>query len=462
MARAVALLLGGNHADAEPELAGATMTSVTLLRQEGDDAPTVIDVTARGGGAASVQQGQAAGAATAIRRCFERRRLVLQSGGDAAANHESGRRRRSCICCAEGLRAIICGATYAMWWCYEERTAVLLAVDGGATGRNQDASSKGRRCWKPLAVVLVAPATVGGSTGDGGSQHPGWPMEASAAAGDSTGDSGSQMLQRVAAGDAKVVRPSCKCRVVNATKRGMAATNPGGGASGAQRWCCRRLAGGASSSEWWCYERLVGLLLDGAIGAASNHGGAPAVGSEALVSGLLAGRVRGQAGRESLVRPCESFSGKGGLFSLVRTDTCQLLYPERQGQKLRRLLNLLGCRDPEIMTPSHSRSALPSDPVDQPDSTSDNREDVVSKEAEDGDEVDDNMTLGKYKANKWSVIKLKPRKPRDDRFTLDAYARKPARKARKKAVVESDDEDEVEHRQKIPPRRGGKSKRGRK
>ncbi|KAM0846513.1 hypothetical protein ACQ4PT_055630 [Festuca glaucescens] len=136
-------------------------------------------------------------------------------------------------------------------------------------------------------------------------------------------------------------------------------------------------------------------------------------------------------------------------------------FVKRQGQKLRRLSNLLGCRDPEITMPSHSRSASPSDPVDEPDSTSGNHEDEVSNEAEGEDEVDDNMPLGKYKANKRSVIKLKPRKERNDRFTPDAYAKEPARKARKKAVVESDDDDDMEPCRKIPPRRGGKSKRAR-
>ena len=35
---------------------------------------------------------------------------------------------------------------------------------------------------------------------------------------------------------------------------------------------------------------------------------------------------------------------------------------QRQARKLRRLLNLLGCRDPEIDEPSASRSGTPSDP----------------------------------------------------------------------------------------------------
>ena len=36
---------------------------------------------------------------------------------------------------------------------------------------------------------------------------------------------------------------------------------------------------------------------------------------------------------------------------------------QRQGQKLRRLSNLFGCRDPEYVSPERSRSATPSDPT---------------------------------------------------------------------------------------------------
>ena len=36
---------------------------------------------------------------------------------------------------------------------------------------------------------------------------------------------------------------------------------------------------------------------------------------------------------------------------------------QRQGQKLRRLSNLIGCRDSEYVSPEQSRSATPSDPA---------------------------------------------------------------------------------------------------
>ena len=39
---------------------------------------------------------------------------------------------------------------------------------------------------------------------------------------------------------------------------------------------------------------------------------------------------------------------------------------QRQGQKLRRLSNLFGCRDPEYVSPERSRSATPSDPTSDP------------------------------------------------------------------------------------------------
>ncbi|KAM0903100.1 hypothetical protein ACQ4PT_018894 [Festuca glaucescens] len=139
-------------------------------------------------------------------------------------------------------------------------------------------------------------------------------------------------------------------------------------------------------------------------------------------------------------------------------------FVKRQGQKLRRLSNLLGCRDPEITTPSHSRSASPSDHDDETNSNSSARDDEVSDEAEgehEVDEEDEEVPLGKYVKNKRSAYKLKPRKERQDRYTPDAYAKAPARKARKKAVIESDEEEHMEPRQKIPPRRGGKTKRAR-
>ncbi|KAK1670458.1 hypothetical protein QYE76_058617 [Lolium multiflorum] len=128
-------------------------------------------------------------------------------------------------------------------------------------------------------------------------------------------------------------------------------------------------------------------------------------------------------------------------------------FVKRQGQKLR------------IMTPSQSRSVSPSDQDDANNSNSTARDEEVSDEAgseHEVDEDDEDVPLGKYVKKNRSAYKLKPRKERQDRYTPDAYAKAPAaRKARKKAVIESDEEEHMEPRQKIPPRRGGKTKRAR-
>jgi hypothetical protein len=61
---------------------------------------------------------------------------------------------------------------------------------------------------------------------------------------------------------------------------------------------------------------VAGLLLDWVVDAAANHGGVPAVGGGALVSGLPAGRVGGEAGKKRLIQPAmrEPF-GDGYFFS---------------------------------------------------------------------------------------------------------------------------------------------------
>ncbi|KAM0823293.1 hypothetical protein ACQ4PT_070966 [Festuca glaucescens] len=140
---------------------------------------------------------------------------------------------------------------------------------------------------------------------------------------------------------------------------------------------------------------------------------------------------------------------------------------KRYGRRLRRLGNLLGCRDPKIATPSHSRSGSPPHP-------SPHLKDTTSANVEDS-EVEDDMTLGAYTQNVRSAYMLKPRRG-ITRYTLDDYVNRG-----KKALVDSDDEppkrstlwrmrnDEEEdepdpevHR-KIPPRRGrGPRTRGKK
>nr|XP_051189997.1 uncharacterized protein LOC127303290 [Lolium perenne] len=112
-----------------------------------------------------------------------------------------------------------------------------------------------------------------------------------------------------------------------------------------------------------------------------------------------------------------------------------------------------------------NQSASPSDQDDANNSNSSARDEEVSDEAEgehEVDEDDEEVPLGKYVKNKWFAYKLKPRKERQDRYTPDAYAKAlAARKARKKAIIESDEEEHMEPSQKIPSRRGGKTKRAR-
>nr|XP_045086338.1 uncharacterized protein LOC123494505 [Aegilops tauschii subsp. strangulata] len=78
---------------------------------------------------------------------------------------------------------------------------------------------------------------------------------------------------------------------------------------------------------------------------------------------------------------------------------------QRQGQKLRRLSNLSGCRDPEYVSPERSRSATPSDPASgQSHGEPFTDEDVGGVTQE----VADDMTLGTYRAR--SAYELKPRR----------------------------------------------------
>ncbi|XBJ19776.1 hypothetical protein VPH35_010710 [Triticum aestivum] len=78
---------------------------------------------------------------------------------------------------------------------------------------------------------------------------------------------------------------------------------------------------------------------------------------------------------------------------------------KRQAKKLRRLSNLLGCRDPEYDEPSDSRSGTPSDPAPH-------------HEGDDGDELDDDMTLADAQAR--SAYVFKARQPRR-RYTPNDY-----------------------------------------
>ncbi|KAM3211852.1 hypothetical protein ACQJBY_065147 [Aegilops geniculata] len=91
--------------------------------------------------------------------------------------------------------------------------------------------------------------------------------------------------------------------------------------------------------------------------------------------------------------PVGKSDGEGALRAFIK----------RHGQKLRRLSDLFGCRDPEYVSPERSRSATPSDPTSyHGDPLEDEDVGVVTQE------VDDDMTLGTNQV--WSAYELKPRK----------------------------------------------------
>lgn len=133
---------------------------------------------------------------------------------------------------------------------------------------------------------------------------------------------------------------------------------------------------------------------------------------------------------------------------------------QRAGRRLRRLSNILGCRDPEYATPSASRStpsgfrSTPSGGLDD-----DLDDETTSAARMDGETEED------YHAR--SAYMLKPRKA-FHRYTPDDYTNKgknkavedeaPRRSGRRSRAIDYDDADEeVEEevtRAKKPPRRG--------
>lgn len=101
-------------------------------------------------------------------------------------------------------------------------------------------------------------------------------------------------------------------------------------------------------------------------------------------------------------------------------------FVKRTGQRLRRLANIIGCRDTEIVSPSQSSSSSPSDDVEA--SPADLEDDGSMQE---GDDVDDDTTLGAWQR---SAFILKPRKPLK-RYTPSDYEK------RRKIVYDDEDED---------------------
>ncbi|XP_073358147.1 uncharacterized protein [Aegilops tauschii subsp. strangulata] len=133
---------------------------------------------------------------------------------------------------------------------------------------------------------------------------------------------------------------------------------------------------------------------------------------------------------------------------------------KRQARKLRRLSNLLGCRDPEFDEPSASRSGTPSDP-----SSHHQGDDVSSSYAylddegavtQEGHDIDDDMTLADAQLR--SPYVFKPRQPRR-RYTPNDFDNR----GNPKVVVgtsrmasldhEAEAEEEVQEEEARPPRK---------
>jgi hypothetical protein len=158
------------------------------------------------------------------------------------------------------------------------------------------------------------------------------------------------MLQRAAAAAAKVVRPSCNGRLSMLQSRLWLLPTPGDGDVDGGRICYQvwpvvlqlqatvlPAPDGGAAGDWRavlqrrtvgcerCFKRrkvgckrVAGLLLDWVVDAAANHGGVPAVGGGALVSGLPAGRVGGEAGKKRLIQPAMREPFGDGYFFIVR------------------------------------------------------------------------------------------------------------------------------------------------
>ncbi|XP_073363657.1 uncharacterized protein [Aegilops tauschii subsp. strangulata] len=159
--------------------------------------------------------------------------------------------------------------------------------------------------------------------------------------------------------------------------------------------------------------------------------------------------------------PAGKSDGEGALREFIK----------RQGQKLRRLSNLFGCRDPEYVSPERSRSATPSDPASgQSHGEPFTDEDVGGVTQE----VADDMTLGTYRAR--SAYELKPRRG-INKYTPEDFTQRGKRTVSTSRMAALDDylDDDVEPEAEPEPERvplprkvkkisvkrgGGPSKRG--
>nr|XP_045088029.1 uncharacterized protein LOC120970584 [Aegilops tauschii subsp. strangulata] len=159
--------------------------------------------------------------------------------------------------------------------------------------------------------------------------------------------------------------------------------------------------------------------------------------------------------------PAGKSDGEGALRAFIK----------RQGQKLRRLSNLFGCRDPEYVSPERSRSATPSDPASgqgHGEPFEDEDVGVVTQE------VADDMTVGRYQAR--SAYELKPRTG-INKYTPEDFTQRGKRTVGTSRMAALDDylDDDVEPEAEPEPERvplprkvkkisvkrgGGPSKRG--
>ncbi|XBJ25798.1 hypothetical protein VPH35_003368 [Triticum aestivum] len=138
--------------------------------------------------------------------------------------------------------------------------------------------------------------------------------------------------------------------------------------------------------------------------------------------------------------PAGKSDGEGALRAFIK----------RQGQKLRRLSNLFGCRDSEYVSPEQSRSATPSDPASG-QSHGDHLEDedvgVVTQEV-----ADDDMTLGAYQVR--SAYILKPRKG-INKYTPEDFTERGKRTVGTSRMAALDDylDDDVDDMEEPEPER---------
>ena len=84
--------------------------------------------------------------------------------------------------------------------------------------------------------------------------------------------------------------------------------------------------------------------------------------TETILETTPAGKSDGEGALRAFIKVHISFKLALNICCYVPC-LIQLYMLQRQGQRLRRLSNLFGCRDPEYVSPEQSTSATPSDPT---------------------------------------------------------------------------------------------------